>query len=387
LKTTVEDARRELGQFMMTNSGLDIKGMSLNIDAIDGRRRRRAVDVTHLVTATIVHLVPAGSEVTGDDVALPFVQIEMESAEIDFTDFEVKINTQVEILTVLPEITTPAPEIINLDMNDFNAVVSAISNELPTFDLGAIFGASAPTSNRPVVSGAQASVNSETVEGVREIVATPVVNNLSGAVGNRPGRPSQNTAEEIRVPTAGNRPSSVDSDGRNGPNVFPTYTGKQGRSCFMCSSTSYAGCISGGSVMQCELGDLERCHIEVRKTNGKIVSVISGCKQAVACNKGIEQNFVVDSNLDTDASRHDQCKPNMPMASMRFGKIQSVCRQCFSTSDGLAANILAIGTGEEIKIPTWDGTTFWKLSVDSSADSAGRQFWLSNLYLVQQTNN
>ena len=185
------------------------------------------------------------------------------------------------------------------DFNDFNEVLSAISNELPSFDLDEIFGASNPVVKNPSVIGGQSSVSSDTAEAVREVA--PVVNSFVNSIGNRPG--ANPFAEDVR----------------NGPNNFPTYTSPAGRFCRKCDAPSYAAC-AAAAFETCELGDLDQCFLEIRETNGKIDSVSSGCKSKVSCADLKAQNFRVDSAADSDASPVDQCKPNVPMAVGRFGR-------------------------------------------------------------------
>lgn len=258
-------------------------------------------------------------------------------------------------------------------------------NTLPVFNLGDIFGSSDPVIGKPSIGAAEASVSSESVGNLRDIITT------STSKGNRPvqlsnvSSNSPSSSNDLRIPQAGNRPSVLSSslDGlRNGPNSFPSYTSPSGRWCLKCDAMTYTGCASA-PYEQCELGDLDQCFIEIRETIGKVDHIMSGCKSKQACANLKKENFVIDSALDSATKLTDQCKPDNKLARMRFGRVQSVCRQCFSSSDGDVLNSLHQGTGEELNIPQWDGT-FWKLS--NTGDSKTRSFWVEDLYSVQQGN-
>jgi hypothetical protein len=169
---------------------------------------------------------------------------------------------------------------------------------------------------------------------------------------------------------------------KNGPNVIPTYTGKAGRICRVCNSVTIEHCAL--SEQTCELGDLDVCFLELREVNARVKHVLSGCKSKVACDKSKEQNFVTDGPNQADSDPNDQCKPGVSMASLRFGKVGSVCRTCFSTSNNVAANALQVAAGNLV-IPKWDGATQWELG--TGGDNRDRSFWLEDLYATQQANN
>jgi hypothetical protein len=386
LKSSIAEARSEISMLVMNHSSLDVKGISVTFAPIATRRKRRDIDSTHNVSITLVHLLPTGRpNLTGNVLAVPFLESNLKTAEINFENFNVFVNMAPQLLTNLPgEITTTTTATTITDRtkttknNEKDDVVEAITGELPSFDLSSIFGSSEPK-NRPDIIGAQSVVNSETVSAVSEKVQSE----KSLASANRPSQTKD-------VDVTGNRPQyqATNISEKNGPNTFPTYIGKAGRYCLKCDSLSYSECISSAISVKCQLGDLEHCFFEVRKLNGNVEQVSSGCKHKVACEDLKHQNFIVDLAAKTSSSIHDQCKPNVKMASRRFGRTQSTCRQCFSTSDGTTGNSLQLGgSAEELRIPKWDDINFWRISDEITADSENRSFWLENLYDTQKTNN
>ena len=81
LKSSVDEARQEFASFIVNNSGLDVRGINVEITPIDNRRKRRAVDVTHNLEATVVHFT-AEDVTSADEVTLPIVDFESENFEI-----------------------------------------------------------------------------------------------------------------------------------------------------------------------------------------------------------------------------------------------------------------------------------------------------------------
>merc|ERR1711935_476175 len=106
LKTSIDEARAEISDLLISDSGLDIRAINVVIRPINVRRRRRSVEADHTVVATFIHILAEGQiEPTGDQVAAPLVA-ELSSVEIDYTGFTVRLNEQPTQLSVLPDPTT-----------------------------------------------------------------------------------------------------------------------------------------------------------------------------------------------------------------------------------------------------------------------------------------
>ena len=318
----------------------------------------------------------------GNELSLPFVKFVLESAVIDYENFGIQKNLQVQEVTNLPVVvttvattitttttatTTEAPATdgpTDLSSEDFLAVVSAITDELPEFNLNAIFGASTPTDNRPAISGAQAVVNAEVVEAFKSVEADSVVVN---SIGNRPGRPGAAQASQ----NVGSDQKYFQSVVTTLPTATATTASTAGKKCRKCDALSYAGCITLNTFETC--GDDEVCFLTLREENGVINSVCSGCKAETACEDGRKQNFVSDGAQDADATRFDQCKPGLAMSTGRWGKVQSVCRHCFAPASTTDATMTVGNVSESLKPTVGSGI----ISGATDAQSKTRVFWIN----------
>merc|ERR1739838_137303 len=87
-------------------------------------------------------------------------------------------------------------------------------------------------------------------------------------------------------------------------------------SCWTCQNAqNWAECAQHGTLVQCE-ASATSCELEIRRRDGSIEQINTGCKQAAACENNKAQNY--DSLDYTD---NNQCRPDEDEGP-------SVCRQC-----------------------------------------------------------
>jgi len=90
--------------------------------------------------------------------------------------------------------------------------------------------------------------------------------------------------------------------------------------CWTCNAKNAGECRREGKFEQC-MDNEQVCEIEIRKRDGRMESVSTGCKWRRACLDNTRQNFI------NDPYKHQhQCKP--AKWHLRNGKGPSVCRQC-----------------------------------------------------------
>ena len=106
------------------------------------------------------------------------------------------------------------------------------------------------------------------------------------------------------------------------------------------SALTLAACTASTTYNECNEGDV--CMIEMRRRNGQIVDMRTGCKGTFLAKKTtkIYKNDVARHaclnlqriNFMGHAPFYTQCRPEDPLTGRRFGA--SVCRQCFPTCAG-----------------------------------------------------
>ena len=92
-------------------------------------------------------------------------------------------------------------------------------------------------------------------------------------------------------------------------------------SCWRCDGAKNWGeCAQLGHLEQCE-ESATSCQLTIRKRDGEVEGIFTGCKQKEACQNNKAQNFVTNAeNNDNDYSEN-QCRPAADNGP-------SVCRQC-----------------------------------------------------------
>ena len=133
-----------------------------------------------------------------------------------------------------------------------------------------------------------------------------------------------------------------------------------GMSCWKCDAMTYASCASNGRYEECQPGDLDCCFVEVREKYQSLQQLCTGCKAKNACENLMRQNFVKQSDSDSDTNVFaDQCRPNyyLQRRKYRYGSQQSVCRQCFNKCNSneydskYCFGSIQGNTGAEVMIP------------------------------------
>lgn len=92
--------------------------------------------------------------------------------------------------------------------------------------------------------------------------------------------------------------------------------------CWTCHANNWLECMDSGMLLQCE-SHVTSCQLTIRKRNSLYARVETGCKEAIACEKDKQNNFVGGW---TDPTPVNQCRPGE-----RLGP--SVCRQCCHTNN------------------------------------------------------
>jgi hypothetical protein len=127
--------------------------------------------------------------------------------------------------------------------------------------------------------------------------------------------------------------------------VDPVVTGT---GCWKCDAMTYTDCATKGEFKTCsddnEYGDNGVCFVEYREQNQKLTQLCTGCKDKRSCDDLKRQNFVPGFNSGNTADEkqfmrmRNQCKPDysLQVSRRRYGKTQSVCRQCFSMCENTA---------------------------------------------------
>lgn len=86
--------------------------------------------------------------------------------------------------------------------------------------------------------------------------------------------------------------------------------------CWTCNNAAnWAECANHGSLVQCE-ESATSCELEIRRRDGAIEQINTGCKQREACENNKAQNYV-----SLDYTDNNQCRPDEDEGP-------SVCRQC-----------------------------------------------------------
>jgi len=90
-------------------------------------------------------------------------------------------------------------------------------------------------------------------------------------------------------------------------------------SCWRCDGAKNWGeCASAGYLEQCE-ESATSCQLTIRKRDGEVEGIFTGCKQKEACLNNKAQNFV--TNSENQNYQDNQCRPSADNGP-------SVCRQC-----------------------------------------------------------
>jgi len=171
-------------------------------------------------------------------------------------------------------------------------------------------------------------------------------------------------------------PANNNNNNNNNNNVVVTPTSKQCTTCFGAgadTASTLAACDANTTIETCD--DYDVCMIEVRRRNGQIVDMRTGCKAKHACLNLQRINF-----YGVTQPFYTQCRPEDPLTGRRFGA--SVCRQCFPTCDSGASDCFdttdGIRTTAGVNIDIVDPTS----NCASPADcTVGRSFWDANLFL------
>ena len=87
-------------------------------------------------------------------------------------------------------------------------------------------------------------------------------------------------------------------------------------SCWTCQNAqNWAECAQHGTLVQCE-ESATSCELEIRRRDGSIEQINTGCKQKEACENNKAQNYI-----SLDYTDNNQCRPDEDEGP-------SVCRQC-----------------------------------------------------------
>ena len=166
-------------------------------------------------------------------------------------------------------------------------------------------------------------------------------------------------------------------------------TGNQCTTCYGAGSdtaSSLAACDANATTETCNDDDV--CLIEVRRRNGQVVDMRTGCKGESIVKPALLNFSLIAKHACLNLQRinfygisqpfYTQCRPEDPLTGRRFGA--SVCRQCFPTCDGSDCfdTTSGIRSTAGVSIDIVGPTS----NCASSADcTVGRSFWDSNLFL------
>ena len=162
-------------------------------------------------------------------------------------------------------------------------------------------------------------VNSEVPSYLMGYGETFVYNANQQVASNQASSYGTGGASEQEYQTAGSGDAGVDGSG-DGYQVDLTSSVSQPThassiSCWTCNSRNWAECANTGTLVQCE-ESATSCELEIRRRDGQIEQINTGCKQREACENNKAQNYVSLENTE-----NNQCRPDEDEGP-------SVCRQC-----------------------------------------------------------